>query len=927
MRYIVGIDLGTTNSSVSFADTSTKGVAIHQYRIPQLVAEGYVDALPKLPSYCYLTAPGEWQEGALNLPWRSEASYFVGTFAQEHGSKVPSRLVTSAKSWLCHQAANRKEKILPFDSLNEGERISPVEASKRYLDHIRMAWNDEMAKGDAELELEQQDIILTVPASFDEVARALTAQAAREAGFLHVTFLEEPQAAFYSWIASHSSSWEKYFKEGDRILVCDVGGGTTDFSLIEVVSRDGNLSFSRSSVGDHLLLGGDNLDVALAYLLKEKIEEQYQTSLSTLQWKQLYHEARKVKEVLLSDDGKALESMNLTIQGTGSNVIQGSLSMQIVRSDVESLLVEGFFGSYPWNEAIQLKKSSGMRTMGLPYEDDPSITKQLAHFLHTAQNDLSRGLQYVLFNGGTMKADVFKRRLVDNLECWFPQSSIQVLESHSLDLAVSRGAAYFGKARRGYGTRIQSGSARSYYLELHVEGQGGEKTAKALCLLARGADEGASYEPQEQFMLTANQPVSFTIMTSHVRLHDHPGELIEIIPEEMHKLPNIETILRFGKQGQKGEQQKIPVHLGIRYTSIGTIELWLEAVNSPHRWNLEFQLKNAAGHDDQLSLIGQTRKDETFDQSYISEAKEIIKNAFTRSGNVQPDKVMSKLEVALQQPRNEWSSSVLRGLWSTLLESAEGRALTTQHAARWWNMAGFFLRPGMGHPLDDFRMQDLWKIVLRDGNGQKSTDALLQSWICLRRVAAGLKKGQQVQIANQLLPSLINKKSGKIEKSAKITGYHYSEMIRVLGALELIDSAQKIRVGEALLHKIIEGQGVAADFWALGRLGARHLVYGAAPNVIAKEVISGWIDALLKVFDQYEHEELMFVLIQLARVSDQKELVVPEEMRRRICEAYRQTPHFDAIHRSLSEVCPTTKAGQEELLGEELPPGLSLLLV
>lgn len=918
MRYIVGIDLGTTNSSVSYVDTKTSALAIQQYRIPQLVAEGVVKALPTLPSYCYLTAPGEWHAEALRLPWKTRTSSFVGTFALEHGAKVPSRLVSSAKSWLCHQAANRQEKILPFDALTENERISPVEASKRYLDHIRLAWNDEMAKGDVELELEQQEILLTVPASFDEVARALTAQAAKEAGFLQVTFLEEPQAAFYSWMASHSS-WKKQFQQGDLILVCDVGGGTTDFSLIEVIEREGGLTFSRSSVGDHLLLGGDNLDAALAYFLKDKIEAASQISLSTLQWKQLYHEARKAKELLLEGEGKAPESVNVAIQGTGSHVIQGSMTVQITQQEIASLLVDGFFGVFPWQEAIRLKQSSGMRTMGLPYEDDPSITKQLAHFLHLSLKDLYRGPKYLLFNGGTMKAPAFQQRILENLRLWFPHQTTHVLESSSLDLAVSRGAVYFGKARRGFGTKIQSGSPRSYYLELHVD-----QEKKALCLLPRGCEEGASYEPETRFLLTANQPVVFTVLTSHGRLGDQSGEVIEIVPEEMHKLPPIATILRFGKQGASNGEQKIPVHLGIRYTSIGTLELWLQAQGTPHRWNLEFQLKNAAGHDDQLSLVGQTRKDETFDDSYLVEPKSVIKEFFKRGAALQPDQVMGRLEETLLQPRQEWSSSVLRGLWGALLECAEGRSLSASHGARWWNLAGYFLRPGAGHPLDDFRMQELWKIVLSDLNGQKSKESLLQNWICLRRVAAGLKKGQQMQIAHQLLPSLINKKSGKMEKDPKMTGYHYTELIRVLGALELIDQAQKIKLGEALLDKIVAGHGVKADFWTLGRLGARHLAYGSAPHLLPQERAAGWIEGLLPKMDVYGAEALIFVLTQLARVSEHKECMVPEEIRRKIYDAYKETPYLERIMHGISEVRPQTREGEEELLGEELPPGLSL---
>lgn len=925
MRYIVGIDLGTTNSSVSYVDTSKANAAIHQYRIPQLVAEGHVDALPKLPSYCYIAAQGEWRDNALDLPWSQRNTYFVGAFALEHGAKVPSRLVSSAKSWLCHQAANRKDKILPFDALDEKERISPVEACRRYLDHIRMAWNHDVAKGDAELELEQQDIILTVPASFDEVARALTAQAAKEAGFLNITFLEEPQAAFYSWIATHHTNWQKKVGAGDLILICDVGGGTTDFSLIEVKDEAGILSFSRSHVGDHLLLGGDNLDITLAYYLRDKIEGESRIVLSTAQWKQLYHEARKAKEFLLSDGKHAADQVNLTIQGSGSSVVQGSLKTTIGRDEIESILVEGFFGIYSWDEAVCLKKSSGMRSMGLPYEDDPSMTKQLANFLKSTMDSHPNGPQYILFNGGTMKAPIFQQRLVSNLKRWFPNNKLEVLESHSLDLAVARGAAYYGRARRGLGTKIKSSSPRTYYLELEVQGSSIPTDKRALCLLPRGSDEGASYESDQQFLLTPNQPVSFSVLTSHVRLHDQSGDLITILPEEMHRLPQIQTILRYGKQTKTPEALQIPVRMGICYTPIGTIDLWLQSLNGSHRWNLEFQLKTAAGNQDDLALIGKRRKDETFEVSHLNEAKKILKEAFKRGANIQPDKIMVKLEESLQQPKKEWSLSVLRSLWEALLESAEGRTFSRQHYSRWWNLAGYLLRPGSGFPLDDFRMQELWKITLADLRTQNSKEAFLQNWICLRRVASGLKKGQQQQIMNQLLPSLFNKKSGKIECNGKMTGYQYAEMIRVIGSLELIDNSQKQAIGTALVAKIVAGKGVPADLWTLGRLGARHLFYGAVPNIIGKEQVAEWIASLLDVIDIYGHEQLKFVLVQLARSSEYKELAVAEEIRRRICESYRNTPHFKSVCDGLSQTRPMNQADEEALIGEELPPGLCLL--
>ena len=497
MRYIIGIDLGTTNSCAAYVDTHNPQQPIQPFRIPQLKDAGYIEAQATLPSFCYLAAPHEWPARSLDLPWKANKDYFVGTFALVQGSKVPTRLVQSAKSWLCHTAANRRDKILPFEAADDGQRLSPVEASARYLAHIKEAWNYTMAAGDPEAEFQEQEIILTVPASFDEVARTLTLEAARLAGLQRMTLLEEPQAAFYCWISHHEKTWQETLKAGDNILVCDVGGGTTDFSLIEVVAKGDGLAFQRMAVGDHLLLGGDNMDAALAHAFEAKLPSE----CSSQQWAQLRHLAREAKEMLLSS--KAPSTHRLQLQGSGSNVIKGSASLEVSRAEVQELLENGFFGHYSWEDALKLRKGSALRTMGLPYEEEPSIVKHLAHFLHQAG---SKKPDYVLFNGGAMKPQAFRQALMNALKTWFPDKVPQELESYSLDLAVSRGAAYYGKARRGAGICIGGGAARGYYLAIDVQGQ-----SKALTLLPRGSEEGSTYEPEQTFWVIPNTPVIFPL--------------------------------------------------------------------------------------------------------------------------------------------------------------------------------------------------------------------------------------------------------------------------------------------------------------------------------------------------------------------------------------------------------------------------------
>ncbi len=848
MRYIIGIDLGTTNSSVAYVDTQSQQAQIQQFYIPQLIASGYVDALSTLPSFCYLCANEEWSKGSIALPWNNQQDFFVGRFAQLHGGKVPTRLVQSAKSWLCHAAANRREKILPFDSVDGSYRISPVEASVRYLAHIKTAWNETIAKGDSALIFEEQEVILTVPASFDEIARRLTAEAAVQAGIVHLTLLEEPQAAFYSWLAQNESTWQKQLPLGSCVLVCDVGGGTTDFSLIEVVGDPGHPQLRRMAVGDHLLLGGDNMDAALAHLIENQL---FREEPTPFQWMQLNSEMRSAKEALLAPKDPQ-EHYTIVLQGSGASVIKESLMAEISRETTIKTLLEGFFGQYDWKDAQNVRKTTGMRAMGLPYENEPSITKHLARFLSQGLADLDptnpmKGPDFVLFNGGTMKPQLFQEGILESLRRWFPNTEPIQLSSYHLDLAVSRGAAYYGKVRRGIGVKIVGGAARGYYLGLDTKSDNGEIVHKALTLLPRGSDEGSTYEPEQSFLLRPNTPVSFQLYTSHVRLHDHSGDLIDIDAEQLQLLPSIHTVLRFGKNksGSSEQGNTIPVHLTAHLNAIGTLEISLKSKNTDHVWLLEFQLRTASGQDNSVVGFAHGSQDELFDQEYLVESKKYIEEAFSPNSTIKPENLMDGLEKKLQRPRNEWFLSVRRSLCESVFKVADRRKLTASHEARWWNLVGFLMLPGVGYSMDDFRIKELWKIILSEAKTTISEECQVQKWICYRRVAAGFFKGQQLQLAHELMPMILNKRNGKIEVKGKSEFSQYSEKIRTLAAFELIDLPMKIKVGDALVERIVTGHPISADFWALGRIGARHLLYGSKVNVVPKDVCSRWIEALL----------------------------------------------------------------------------------
>lgn len=903
MRYVVGIDLGTTNSCVAYIDTEKSPHAIHPFSVPQLKEASRIENYATLPSFCYLASPQEWPPKSLQLPWKSASSYFVGQFAMTYGGKVPTRLVQSAKSWLCHSAASRRDNILPVDAAEDSIRISPVEASARYLIHLRDAWNHQMSAGNPDLELQQQEIILTVPASFDEVARALTVEAAKQAGFNNLTLLEEPQAAFYSWISCHEKKWGDSIQDNSVILVCDVGGGTTDFSLIEAKRKEEKWDFQRMAVGDHLLLGGDNMDRTVAHFLVAKAQQNGLSECSSSQWLQLYQEARKAKETLLSTGE---EIYRVILQGKGSSVIQGSFTVEITRDEILHLLKEGFFPVKSWEEALLLKKGGGIRTMGLPYEEEPSILNHMAVFLNKAD----RIPDYVLFNGGTMKPAAFQEAVFKALNLWFPEKNVKTLESMSLDLSVSRGAAYYGKARRGEGIKIGGGAARGYYLGIMVEGQ-----EKALTLLPRGSEEGTVFEPNQTFWVTPNSPVSFKLYSSHTRLQDESGTFVDIVPEEFHPLPLIQTVLRFGKgTASEVSKDKIAATIGIQMTPIGTLELWIASKKTPHRWTLEFQLRNVEGQENSVGLIEKGRKDETFDKSDLEAPKRLISSLF--EGKIKSNKIVEELELSLGYPRQEWAPSILRACWGELVEQAGKRKASQELEARWWNLAGFFLRPGLGYPLDDFRLKELWKIILGDLKAIRSIEAQIQSWICFRRIAAGLNKGQQIQLANELWSF----KQEKRDIKDKNEFYQYQEKIRTLASFERLEENFKVKLGNSILARMKKGSPTPAEFWALARLGSRQLFYGNIGAVVSPEIAADWIHQILAM-KEADEEQKLFVLGQLAKKTDHREINLPDQVLEKISAYFNHSAEIKAL---LFEHKNLTKMQQEKIYGDSLPLGISL---
>lgn len=595
-RYVVGIDLGTTHCVVGYAPiTKDQRPQIRIFNILQVTAPHELKALPMLPSFIFLPGHHDVPPGSIRMPWddtSSEPSYVVGEFARQRGAEIPHKLVSSAKSWLCHAGVDRTKPILPWGS--PGEKLSPVEAMSLLLSHIKNAWDAEMAKDDPALALERQDILITVPASFDAVARELTVQAAQMAGIENFTLLEEPQAAFYGWIYDNEEAWRKLVSVGELILVCDVGGGTTDFSLIEVTEEDGSLALRRVAVGEHILLGGDNMDLALAYLLRQRISSR----LDDWQFRMLWYQCRIAKEKLLSRE--EVQKEPVVILGRGTSLIGGTLRTELSREDVQEVLLEGFFPHCSIDEAPQRKTKMGVREMGLPYEDDPAITRHMAYFLRRQMKEGEKAFPAaILFNGGVMKADAFRHRVIEVVESWGRKGGVRELAAADLDLAVARGVAYYGFVRRGRGVRIRAGASRTYYIgvESAMPSVPGIPTpVKALCVVPFGMEEGTSAEIKDrEFGLLVGDPAVFTLMASTVRQEDEIGSVVEDWEGDIQPVATMETVLTPSEELQVYESSAgtvVPVWLESRMTEIGTLELHcVDATNPERKWKLTFNLK------------------------------------------------------------------------------------------------------------------------------------------------------------------------------------------------------------------------------------------------------------------------------------------------------------------------------------------------
>ena len=930
MRYIVGIDLGTTNSSVSYADLSTcqtESQSRHQIEIleiPQVTAPGEISHPRTLPSFLYLPGEHEVPKDSLTLPWSSGGKGFVGTFARAQGARVPKRIVSSAKSWLCHNRVDRMAPILPWGADEEVDKLSPVAATSAYLRHIKGAWNHSR-EGNEDIYLEHQAVIITVPASFDEVARDLTLKAASQAGIENITLLEEPLAAFYSWLMEHEQEWGQLVRPGELLLVCDVGGGTTDFTLIALLATNGGPVFKRIAVGDHLILGGDNMDLALARRVERRLRTKRKGPLNIHRWQALCHQCRQAKEEIL---GGLERSRAITLVGEGRRLITDTVSARLTHKEIEETILDGFFPLIGPRDTLAEEPRPGMTEFGLPYAQDPAITRHLMRFLEQHRDDVAQVFgretpkpDLILFNGAALKPSRIQKRIRAAVRHWFNEKDRalpRVLANPDLDLAVALGASYYGLAKKGHGIQVRSGSARAYYLGVFVGVSTSEKKGvhsrppeKAICLVERGMPEGTKNELNDKrFYVLANQPVRFYLYSSSFRTGDGVGEVIEV-DQSLTPLPPLHTVIQFGK---KGKGTSVPVKVEAWYTEVGTLALWCRSIRSIHRWRFQFQLRET---DQTIPLS----HEEVFDESLVDQALQQVRKAFSgKPGNTSPARLVKIIGDLVARRKEKWPFSLIRPMTDQLISLSLARKPSFEHESRWLNLTGFCLRPGFGDALDEHRIQSLWKIFNAGPIHANKIQVRSEWWVLWRRVAGGLSTSQQRQVLQEISRFLKPKKG---MRKTRLTPQEHMEIWMVMANMERLPVQDKVDWGRLLLDHLRAKKGRNQYWWSLSRIGAREPLYGPIDLVISPDEVALWIEKILSR-SWPNPRPVGMALAHMARFTGDRKRDMDPKVIQSITKWLTPFDWSEPHIRLFKEVVPIDRQEQSMIFGESLPSGIFL---
>ena len=902
-RFLVGIDLGTTNCSVCYIDMTEPERALHDFPVVQTVAVGETAAETLLPSFCYLPGEHDLPENALSLPWDRSPKLAVGHFAREQGARIPERLVGSAKSWLAHAGVERTKPILPWGGELGDQMLSPVDASAQYLEHLKHAWDQRFAKIKDEdgtpCLLQNQQVVLTVPASFDETARELTVQAARKAGLSKLTLIEEPLAAFYAWLAANQNDWKQKVSVGDIVLVVDIGGGTTDLTIVEI---EDDYTLRRKAVGEHLLLGGDNMDMTLAHIA----ETSWKTKLPQRQWSRLCQECRRAKEKLLSED--APETMQVAVAGEGSSIFASLKTFDFKREEIQSAILDGFL-PFVEIDSPPPERRRGIQSMGLPYAADAAVTKHILSFLKFAGKTLHNPAPIalpnkILFNGGALIPPILRQRICDVVANWNGGAIPDELESADFSLAVSQGAAYYGLARRGEAVRVKGGIANAYFLE--VAAQDGKRL---LCVMPRDTDEGVVRQLSDTFLLQANTPVSFPLHASATRLEDKLGDVVED-SDDITPLPPLQTILRFGRKTDKTD---LKVTLSSQLNEIGTLDVWCETVDKSHRFPLSFVLRGTAQND-----AGGPLREDIIDEAHAVKALSFIEEAFAQDAQSLNASFMTKLEEILDAPRNEWGAPILHRMADLLLQHIEWRAATPAHEARWLNLTGFALRPGTGRIGDELRIRNAWKLW-KPGPLAAKNAAVQQNWfIFWRRLAGGLSAGQQEQLAGSLARELMPKDGKPPLKKGDQTAL---EQWRCIASMERMSSSFKMKCLQAFLNVATKLEDAA--FWPVARFVERIPLHGTEDAMIPATKLEPQARLLLEYLQTAKQPRLALLALAAAIThTGVRTLDLSDSFRKKSLEILKKHNAPEDWLQAL-QTDKVANSFMTDLRGDSLPLGLS----
>ena len=910
-KFSIGIDLGTTNCAMAYVPLNGTNSTSETFRISQWETHGSVTESLTLPSFLYLPREDEATQllgkGIVGREW------IVGRFARRQAAESPGRVAHSAKSWLCHHAVDRSAPFLPWrsDEIPVEKRISPIQASALLLEALRAAWDTRFTGADSDFV--QQEVTVTVPASFDAVAQRLTLEAAMEAGFpSNVRLLEEPQAAFYRWLEEHPSpeAFELPPAGVSHVLVVDIGGGTSDFSLFEMSAQPGSTipHIKRIAVSDHLLLGGDNIDLALAH----HIQQQLASELSPTQWNFLVARCRDLKERCLTDSEQD-EQLAISIPSQGSSLLGKTLSARISRKEVGALVLEGFFPECGPDERPS-RVQAGLREWALPYTPDSAVTRYLADFLRGRPP-----VNFILFNGGSLHADAVRLRLQRQVGNWQSGDEPKVLHNSEPDLAVARGAARFGRLVHRRAARIEAGAARAIYLEVHRPGTKESAKPTLVCILPKDAPAEEEFKiSQPGLELRINHPVRFQAYYSTRHDGDESGTLVAWNESDFHRLPPLQTIAKL--DDPRSRNDRLPVTLSSTMNELGLLKIACKSVDPrfKHSWPLEFNLRqeDTDGVRDQSAPAAESGVESGKLEAAGARMRSLFSRPLDRRDKLSATNLLKNLEQILGLQKANWNGVLIRQLWQTLHEQIDHRKGSVDHEEAWLILAGFFLRPGFGAQGDAGRIDQLWQLRT-NGLFYPGKRIQLQECILWRRVSGGLSQARQQAVLEPELPKLLSQKSPS------------AELIRLAGSLERIPQSVKEELADQFMRSAQDladkGEHCAPYLVALGLLLNRAPLYAGIEEVLAPDHVESAYEALCHLdWAEPELVETQTLFLRAARVTNHAAIDLPRSLREKIASKLEKAGVAPLKVERIRRFAPVERADRASLFGESLPPGLIL---